>query len=77
MPLDPCLAAKVSLIEGLEFSDLADPAKASRVLEFYSEEGRWEEPTSMTIETLTIPGGDTDVVVRIGRKPESGRVLRI
>ena len=35
MPLDPYLAAKVGLIDGLDFSDLADPAKASRMIEFY------------------------------------------
>ncbi|MBT2486504.1 MULTISPECIES: alpha/beta hydrolase fold domain-containing protein [unclassified Microbacterium] len=67
MPLDPYFAAKVDLIEGLDFSDLADPEKAGRVVEFSSEDGSWEEPGRVTIDTVTLPSGDLNVTVRTYR----------
>lgn len=71
MPLDPFLAAKVHLLDGLSWSDLDDPAAAERFAEFERDPAPWVTPPGVDIENHTIDGPHGPVPLRSYRSSAS------
>jgi acetyl esterase len=67
MPLHPYLADKLPLLDGLQFPDLADPAKMARFLEFYADSFPWTLPGDVTVRDVLLPREGGEVPVRIYR----------
>src|SRR3954447_6398590 len=76
MPFDPVLAAKLHLMEDLDFYNL-DAAAIARMDEFYRDPELWTAPDDVLIEDAEAPGPHGPVPVRIyrSRQLSSGRSL--
>ncbi len=76
MPLDPFLAAKVHLIEGVTWDDAqSDPELMARLNEFFADPEERGAP-DVAIEDLAVPGPHGDVDVRVYRpRTEARRAL--
>jgi acetyl esterase len=75
MPLDPYLAAKIDLLDGVTDWDQAqsDPQTLTRLMEFFADPGAWSMP-EIAVDDCTIPGPHGEIPVRIyrpGVEPES------
>ncbi|MFI9464571.1 alpha/beta hydrolase fold domain-containing protein [Streptomyces xiamenensis] len=72
MPLDPFLAAKLHLIDGLRWENPADPEAGRRFDAFFRDPAPWPEPEADT-EEHTVPGPHGPVPIRVyrprGRRP--------
>jgi len=65
MPLDPFLAGKMHLLEGLSWEDAqADPEAMARFVEYFRDPGERTMP-DVSVENRTIPGPHGEVPVRI------------
>ncbi|MFF7882187.1 alpha/beta hydrolase fold domain-containing protein [Streptomyces sp. NPDC020794] len=65
MPLDPFLAEKSRLLDGLNWEDAqADPEAMARFMEYFSDPGEWSMP-DVSVEDRTVPGPHGEVPVRI------------
>ncbi|MFJ4616646.1 alpha/beta hydrolase fold domain-containing protein [Streptomyces sp. NPDC088812] len=65
MPIDPFLAAKFHLLDGLGWEDAAsDPEARSRLAEYHDDPDVWSMP-DVAVEDRTIPGPHGDVPVRV------------
>ncbi|MFF3372275.1 alpha/beta hydrolase fold domain-containing protein [Streptomyces sp. NPDC002680] len=77
MPLDPFLAEKSHLLEGLSWADAqSDPKAMGRFVEYFRDPGEWTAP-DISIEDRTVPGPHGEVPVRIytPREEPRGAVL--
>ncbi|MCX4744706.1 alpha/beta hydrolase [Kitasatospora sp. NBC_01287] len=65
MPLDPFLADKVHLLDGLDGPDaLSDPQAAARLREYLRDPGEWTAP-DVSVEDRTVPGPHGQVPIRM------------
>lgn len=65
MPLDPFLAAKIPLLDGVTWENAqADPELAARLAEFFTDPEP-PPPPDVAIEDLSIPGPHGEVGVRV------------
>ncbi|WP_037677318.1 alpha/beta hydrolase fold domain-containing protein [Streptomyces griseus] len=65
MPLDPFLAEKLHLLEGLSWEDAQnDPEAMARLTEYFRDPGEWRMP-DVSIEDRTVPGPHGAVPVRL------------
>src|ERR1700712_542775 len=67
MPIDPYLAAKLPLLDGLEFSALSDPVLLQRFLQFYADEFSWSVPDDVSVSDENVAGVDSSVPIRVYR----------
>jgi acetyl esterase/lipase len=67
--LDPFLAAKAHLLEGLSWDDHDDPAAAERFAEFELDPAAWVTPPGVVIEDHTIDGPHGPVPLRSYKSP--------
>jgi acetyl esterase/lipase len=67
MPLHPYLSDKLSLLDGLEFPDLADPAKMACFIEFYTDHFPWTLPEDVAAQDVLLPSEEGEVPVRMYR----------
>lgn len=73
MPLDPFLAAKVHLIDGIDWQNAqSDPALRARLNEFLADPAEPRVP-DVVIEDLAVPGPHGDVDVRLYRPRTEAR----
>ncbi|MFI6374385.1 alpha/beta hydrolase fold domain-containing protein [Streptomyces sp. NPDC050546] len=73
MPLDPFLAAKSHLLDGLSWEDAqADPEAMARFMEYFRDPGEWVMP-DVSVEDRTVPGPHGDVPVRVYAPREEPR----
>ncbi|MFF7656350.1 alpha/beta hydrolase fold domain-containing protein [Streptomyces sp. NPDC007983] len=64
MPLDPFLAGKTHLLQGLSWEDAqADPDAMARFTEYFRDPGEWTMP-DVSVENRTVPGPHGEVPVR-------------
>lgn len=64
MPLDPFLAAKAHLLDGLTWADYEDPVAAERFAEFEVDPAPWVTPPGVAIEDHTIEGPHGPIPIR-------------
>lgn len=65
MPLDPFLADKVHLLDGLDAPDAhGDPRAAARLREYLRDPGEWTAP-DVSVQDLTVPGPHGPIPVRM------------
>ncbi|MDW6057566.1 alpha/beta hydrolase fold domain-containing protein [Streptomyces sp. FXJ1.4098] len=65
MPLDPFLAEKVHLLDGLRWEDAqTDPEAMARFVEYFRDPGEWTMP-DVTVEDRSVPGPHGEIPVRI------------
>ncbi|WP_031064293.1 alpha/beta hydrolase fold domain-containing protein [Streptomyces sp. NRRL WC-3742] len=76
MPLDPFLADKMHLLDGLDRPDAhSDPQSAARLREYLRDPGEWTAP-DVSVEDRTVPGPHGRIPVRIYTPAtEPGRAL--
>ncbi|MFD7512009.1 alpha/beta hydrolase fold domain-containing protein [Streptomyces sp. NPDC059853] len=70
MPLDPFLAGKLHLIDGLARAEQPDPAVERRFEEFFRDPAPWSPP-ALSVEDRCVPGPHGQVPVRVYR-PHGG-----
>lgn len=71
MPLDPFLASKIHLLEGLTYASLADAEALGRYAEFNRDPDDWAAPDAISVENHVVRGGEYDVPVRIYRPADA------
>ncbi|MFF3500190.1 alpha/beta hydrolase fold domain-containing protein [Streptomyces sp. NPDC003247] len=65
MPIDPFLAGKLHLLDGLSREGAAsDPEAGARLAEYYRDPGEWSLP-DVSVEDLVVPGPHGEVPVRV------------
>lgn len=65
MSLDPFLAEKIHLLQGLSWEDAeSDPEAMARFIEYLRDPGEWSMP-GVSVEDRTVPGPHGEVPVRI------------
>jgi acetyl esterase/lipase len=65
MPLDPFLAEKMHLLEGLSWEDArTDPETMARFMEYFRDPGEWSMP-DVSVEDRAVPGPHGEIPVRI------------
>jgi acetyl esterase/lipase len=65
MPLDPFLAEKMHLLEGLSWEDAqTDPEAMARFTDYFRDPDEWTMP-NVSVEDRTVPGPHGEVPVRI------------
>ncbi|MET2718864.1 alpha/beta hydrolase [Streptomyces harbinensis] len=76
MPLDPFLAGKLHLIDGLAWPEQPDPEVERRFEEFFRDPAPWSPP-ALSVEDRLVPGPHGEVPVRVYRPDEGtpGRAL--
>lgn len=75
MPVDPYLAARLPLLEGLEFSALSDPVLLQRFLQFYSDDFEWSVPRNVRVSDERVAGVDgSSLPIRVYRPDGEPRV---
>ncbi|MFJ2580892.1 alpha/beta hydrolase fold domain-containing protein [Kitasatospora aureofaciens] len=76
MPLDPFLADKVHLLDGLDWPHVqSDPQAAARLGEYLRDPGEWTAP-DVSVEDRTVPGPHGRIPIRIYTPAtEPGRAL--
>ncbi|WP_259453044.1 alpha/beta hydrolase fold domain-containing protein [Streptomyces ginkgonis] len=76
MPLDPFLAGKLHLIDGLAWPERPDPEVERRFEEFFRDPAPWSPP-ALSVEDRLVPGPHGEVPVRVYRPDEGtpGRAL--
>lgn len=67
MTLDPFLAAKAHLLDGLTWADYEDPEAAKRFAEYEVDPAPWEPPSDVAIEDQTIDGPHGPIPIRCYR----------
>ncbi|MFB4195638.1 alpha/beta hydrolase fold domain-containing protein [Streptomyces carpaticus] len=74
MPLDPFLAGKLHLIDGLAWPEQPDPEVERRFEEFFRDPAPWSPP-ALSVEDRFVPGPHGEVPVRVYR-PQEGTPRR-
>lgn len=77
MPLDPFLAAKVHLLDGLSWADLEDPVAAKRFAEFEVDPAPWVSPPTVAIEDQMIDGPHGPIPLRTYRSSEGQEAVLV
>jgi acetyl esterase/lipase len=73
MPLDPFLAGKMPLLEGLSWEDAeSDPEARERFAEYFRDPAEWRMP-DVSVDDRTVPGPHGEVPVRVYRPSERPR----
>ncbi|WP_416968728.1 alpha/beta hydrolase fold domain-containing protein [Streptomyces sp. 4F14] len=76
MPLDPFLAAKTHLLDGVTWEDAqSDPEVMNRLAEFFRDPGEWTIPDGVQVEDRTVPGPHGDIPVRVYTPADPRRTL--
>lgn len=76
MPLDPYLASRLHLMEGLDFHNMSDEMTA-RMVAFYEDPSPWTEPDTVEIVDDRVNGAHGEIPVRVyaSDSPSNGPVL--
>ena len=74
MQLDPFLAAKLHLIDGLRLEDRTDPDALQRIIEFERDPDDWAIP-HVTVRDRSVFGRHGDIPVRIYEPRTAGGAL--
>jgi acetyl esterase len=65
MPIDPFLAEKMHLLQGLSWEDAqSDPQAMEQFIEYFRDPGEWSMP-DISVEDRSIPGPHGEVPIRI------------